>query len=168
MLTRPLLKTKPVVLGVLFLLVASGFARLGETEKELQERFGPPVENQKISQLDFEQRSYKNHDLLIGVTLIDGMSASEQYLRTTDRVDGEGNPVLAPIPEPLARAILQANAQGHDWNELDSEAGKRKFVRSDEQALALFLETQGVIKEVRISSSEFNRHLSQFSKQPNP
>jgi len=150
----------------LFAAPSSAFGRLGENEKALEARFGKPVENQLIRKLDFEQRSYRNHDLMIGVTLIDGRSASEQYMRVTDEVDADGKPVLAPIPEPLAKAILQANAAGGQWEELTPEENKRRFIRSDKEALALFFVKNGVITELRISSSEFNRHLSRFSQVP--
>lgn len=150
--------------GILFFGPQPALGRLGEDEKALEARFGKPVENQLIRKLDFEQRSYRNHDLMIGCTLIDGRSASEQYMRVTDEVDAEGKPVLAPIPEPLAKAILQANAAGGQWEELSPEEGKRRFVRSDKEALALYFVKNGVITELRISSFEFNRHLSRFSR----
>jgi hypothetical protein len=139
-------------------------ARLGENEQELAQRFGAPIETQKIKQLDFEQRTYKKTPFLIGVTLIDGKSASEQYMLTTGKKDKAGNPALAPIAAELAQAILKANAADAEWNELEGELGKRRFLRSDKSALALFLMRGPAITEIRISSSEFNKHLTQYSK----
>ncbi|MEM6820529.1 MAG: hypothetical protein AAF558_01125 [Verrucomicrobiota bacterium] len=153
-----------LVIGMILVNGSTAVARLGDSEAKLEERFGKPVKNQKVKELQFEQRTYQNHDLIIGVTLIEGKSASEQYLRTAGKKDDSGNPVILPIPEKLALAILKANAGDGEWKELSGEPGKRKFLRSDQEALALFFEAGGVIQEIRVSSSEFNRHLSAFSR----
>lgn len=134
-------------------------ARLGEDESELAKRFGAPIETQKVTKLDFIQHIYQNHDLLIGVTLIDGKSASEQYTRTTGKTDAEGKPILTVIPEEIAQAILKANANGGEWQEVSKDQEARRFMRSDKQALAVFFTGRGFISEIRISSAEFNRHL---------
>ncbi|MGF1678367.1 MAG: hypothetical protein ACFCUX_04140 [Candidatus Methylacidiphilales bacterium] len=139
-------------------------ARLGENEAELKKRFGEPVTRQPVRELNFEVISYKNHDLQITVTLMGGKSASEQYLRTEGKKDAAGKPLLIPIPAEMATAILNANAQDGTWQELPPEEGKRKFVRSDKEGLALFFLLGSIITEVRISSSEYNRHLSQFAR----
>jgi len=153
--TVKFLSTLALLLG----LSLSTNARLGEDETSLQKRFGNPIETQKVTQFDFVQYIYKNHDLLIGVTLIDGKSASEQYTRTSGKTNAQGKPVLTAIPAEIAQAILKANADGAEWKEIGLDQGARRFLRSDEEALAVFFEGKGFITEIRISSSEFNRHL---------
>lgn len=146
----------------MLLLLSSPFsleARLGEDEAELKKRFGNPVETQKVTKFDFVQHIYKKHPFLIGVTLIDGRSASEQYTMTTGETTDQGKPKLAAIAPDLAQAILKANAAGAEWNELGSDEEAQRFMRSDEEALAVFFKGKGFISEIRISSSEFNRHL---------
>ncbi len=154
-------KTRSMVLPGLCLLALAlpAQARLGETEQELTKRFGHPVESSKIEKFEFVQHIYKNHDLLIGVTLIDGKSASEQYTRTSGKENAEGKPILTAIPADIAQAILGANAGGAEWQEVGKQDGARRFMRSDKEALAVFFEGSGFISEIRISSSEFNRHL---------
>jgi len=160
MLRGSVIKLKQVTVVVLLLgFSLSAEARLGEDEAALQKRFGNPIETQKVTKFDFIQHIYKNHDLLIGVTLIDGKSASEQYTRTSGKNDAQGQPILTMIPEQIAQAILQANTGEGEWKEVGSDKEARRFLRSDEKALAVFFSGKGFISEIRISSSEFNRHL---------
>lgn len=152
-----------ILVGMVSVISSVVHARLGEDEATLAKRFGAPIKSQKVDAMELEQRTYQNNDLLIGITMIDGRSASEQYLRSTGRSDAEGKPIVAPIAEPLAMAILKANGNDVEWRELEPEAGKRRFLRADNEALALFFISDGIIREIRVSSSAFNRHVFQFA-----
>jgi len=141
-------------------------ARLGEALEELNKRFGKPIEEKIVSELNLKQISYKNHDLLIGVTLIDGKSASEQYMRSSFKRDENGKLILLPLSKDLVDAIMGANASGLDWNLVSKEesADSKKYVRADMGALAMVAYTHGNISEVRLSTSAFNRHMTSIKK----
>lgn len=155
--------------AIVFCAVAgNGEARLGESLAELKKRFGEPIEDTMVPEADLRQLSFKTHDLRVSVTLIDGNSASEQYVRSTFKRDNDGKLILLPIPEPLANAILDANKESGQWNLVSQpEDAEKKFVRSDKNALALFMVENDLIVEVRLSTSEFNRHMSNL-KRPAP
>jgi hypothetical protein len=152
-----------------FILMAGSFpaqARLGEDLKALEERFGSPIEDKQVSELDLRQLSFRNHDLMVGVTLIDNRSASEQYVRSTFKRDSEGKLILIPIPRALAGAILEANRNGSTWSKISQPgATEEKYLRGDEEAIAYYKIQQDHIVEVRLSTSEFNRHLTRIAKE---
>ncbi len=135
----------------------------------LEERFGAPIEDKQIPELELRQLSFRNHDLMIGVTLIDNRSASEQYVRSTFKRDAEGKLILLPIPRELAGAILEANRNGSVWKKISQPGdAEEKYLRGDEEAIALYkLEEvkKEAIVEVRLSTSEFNRHLTSQAKE---
>ncbi|MEM6885245.1 MAG: hypothetical protein AAF571_09450 [Verrucomicrobiota bacterium] len=140
-----------LISGLVLISIFSAEARLGENKTQLEERFGAPAEIQQQAELGFVQHLYENFDLLIGVTLIDGKSAAEQYTRTTGKKNSEGKPILTAIPMEIAQAILNANAEGGTWKQIGIEDGARRFVRSDDEAIAVFFEGKGAISEIRVS-----------------
>lgn len=140
-------------------------ARLGEELKVLEERFGAPIEDKRIPELELRQLSFRNIDLMVGVTLIDNRSASEQYVRSTFKRDSDGKLILLPIPRELAGAILEANRNDSVWKKISQPGdAEEKYLRGDEGAIALYKIEKDQIVEVRLSTSEFNRHLTSLAK----
>lgn len=92
------------------------FGRLGETEDQLEKRYGRPfyqTTDQSMMPPAGEKRlNYLKDDITVNVTLYQGRSVSEGYEFT----DGDRRP--APIEGDLlvrAEAILEASSQGHNW-----------------------------------------------------
>lgn len=118
---------KTVVLLILLLPVVS-FARLGETERQLADRFGEPTSRQiqkiiaqgKIIDLCPMLR-FKQDDWSITCYLIDGRSSQENYSKQGEWTDEQ------------IELVLTTNAQGAIWTPMKSGSPKlrREWKRAD-------------------------------------
>jgi len=134
---------KMLIVWGLVLSAAVAQARLGESAAELQTRFGPPLKQTPSKIAGVVDCEYRNKDLVIVISIFQGKSVVERYLRKN------------PMPLQLAAAILQANSEGSQWNEQESSSVGRRLVRADKKALAVVAKEGDLIRQVEISSVEF-------------
>ena len=114
-----LLATTTLALG----LAPLAYSRLGETEAELEKRFGPPrtkardnlIAEGKITHL-WPQLSYRQEDWTITCDIVDGRCA-----RVTYHKPGEWT-------EDQLKAVLNSNAQGATWTD-GSKPSIKKLAR---------------------------------------
>jgi len=93
-----------MTLGVLFC-VSSAFARIGETDAQIEARYGSPLASGQGYTSTHVIRSYQYHDYSIQVDFLDGKSASELFHTTGGR----------SFSEAEAQTILAANAVLDAW-----------------------------------------------------
>jgi len=129
-------------------------ARLGDSPEKLEQRFGKPLQQNPAGVGDLRQHVYINKDLMITVLLTGKESVLEQYVRMKETPKDGEKPLVIPIPEPLAMAILSANAEGSQWEPFESNSSLRRFIRKDQKGFASFAMEKGAITEVRISSKD--------------
>jgi hypothetical protein len=90
------------------------FAVLGDTEAELEKRYGKPLEVRVAPNLEFPTEKMlkysKDGDIII-VELWRGSSALEMRAFR----DGNGKPVDPATQQARVAAMLEANAQGSSW-----------------------------------------------------
>ncbi len=115
--------------AVLFAFPLLVFGRLGETERELTDRFGAPVS--KHSEITMAQGmvfeigttfSFRQGDWHIDSVVIEGRCAEEVYSKTGD------------WPGEQFSAVLTSNAQGEQWTDISKEMTKylvREWHRAD-------------------------------------
>lgn len=118
-----------LALAISTLLLSSAFARLGETERQLVERFGDPVlraQHNIITQgkiLPLGPRlHFREGDWRIACDLIDGKCVRITYSKPGDWTEDQ------------VQLVLNNNAQGAKWSEITKPgAGKmlRDWKRSD-------------------------------------
>lgn len=115
---------RPLILFLyLLLLTSTSYARLGETENQLIERFGAPVlraKHQIIAQgkmIDLGPRLlFREGDWRIACDLIDGKCARITYTKPGDWTEDQ------------VQLVLSNNAQGAKWSET-SKPGAAKMLR---------------------------------------
>lgn len=108
-------------LWLLLLLPAMAFGRLGETEKELTKRFGPPVKRAKETThaqgraVEFgDHLVFREGDWTIECVIVDGRSAWESYQKSGDWT------------EKQFLLVLTTEAQGARWTDLSDFATRDK------------------------------------------
>jgi hypothetical protein len=85
----------------LVLFGATAFARIGETEAQIEKRYGEPTSGSRLT----KTYSYKN--LVIIVTFDNGVSGIETYEKRND----------TPMRAVEIRRLLEANGGGIKWHE---------------------------------------------------
>lgn len=99
------LKTRSVAITLL-MLVSAAFARIGETEQQIEARYGKATHTLSKGNEPL-QKLYRSSGLDIGVTYIDGVSQIESF-RKEDQSALSKNEIAL---------LLEANAAGSKWIE---------------------------------------------------
>jgi hypothetical protein len=102
------LKTRSVAIALL-MLVSSAFARIGETEQQIEARYGKTIRTLSKGNQPL-QKAYQSSGLDIAVTYIDGVSQSE-FFSKQDKSELSKNEIAL---------LLEANAAGSRWIEVPS------------------------------------------------
>ena len=104
-------------------------ARLGETEAQVEARFGPAVSGDKEPRDGMLTKLYTKSGVQVMVFFIAGKSAAEGYSKDN----------LEAFSETEVQTLLEANAQGKNtWEESkQTNFTKKIFLRSDAQAKAI-------------------------------
>jgi hypothetical protein len=100
------LKTRSVAIALL-MLVSSAFARIGETEQQIEARYGKTIRTLSKGNQPL-QKAYQSSGLDIAVTYIDGVSQSE-FFSKQDKSELSKNEIAL---------LLEANAAGSRWIEV--------------------------------------------------
>jgi len=116
------------------------FARLGETEAQLRARYGDgknadiPDNAWDDKTLEFTMPGPAGGEIIVVANLFNGVSIAENYLFYAK--DGSRASVAEDVLE-AAKAIVNANSQGHVWRGLPGlppEGMEKLWVRSDNSA----------------------------------
>jgi hypothetical protein len=149
------------VLYVCLISPAVCFGRLGETEEELERRYGRPfhetTDADSMPPGGEKKLAYLKDNITVHVTLFRGRSVSEGY----EFKDGDRNPT--PIEGEVlekAIAILDANSQGHEWDRHPSPARSNPnffqvWNRTDGNAVAIVWRNKSNMLE--LTDMEFMR-----------
>lgn len=132
------------------------FARLGESEQELLERFGKPIATnfkQLPPGVDKQVDFFKN-GIGVSVCLQRGRSVCERYWIVDPKSDERGKQIDASNIDTI-RALVETNAQDSQWQEIphaDVASGGRAnyaWQRRDGRATAMVPSDMPDIVEVR-------------------
>lgn len=112
------------------------FARLGETEAELEARYGKPYETIGDAAPAEKLLLFQKDGTSVSVRIFNGRSACEIYRFR----DAKGNKIAIKDDQAKLKQILDANGNGAEWLGGASEAKEDKFdfmwMRSDFAASA--------------------------------
>jgi hypothetical protein len=132
------------------------FARLGESEQELLERFGKPIAThlrQLPPGVEKKVDFFKN-GIGVSVCLHRGRSVCERYWIVDPKSDKQGKPIDAGNIDTI-RALVETNAQDSQWQEIPNadvaSGGKANYAwqRHDGRATAMVPSDMPDIVEVR-------------------
>ena len=121
------MKTSLVIFAFLSLSFSAAHARVGETVKQVEARYGKPqrVLHERGS---FRALGYRYRGFMVGVSYVDGVSKSEGFARpNTPRLSD------AEVQQLLAWSA----AAGTTWKRLPDEGGSPFWMRSDGKVVAL-------------------------------
>ena len=132
------------------------FARIGETEQELAQRFGKPTLT-TVRQLPpgvDKQVDFLKNGIAVSVCIHAGKSVCEQYWIVDLKSDDRGQTITAGNIDKI-RALVEANAGDSQWQEIPNadvvSGGKAHYAwqRLDGKATAVVLSAKPDILEVR-------------------
>ena len=110
---------KPIIITLIALLLGTGLhARLGETVKELKERYGEPLEKHE------EYNIYEMHDFSIIVTLRDRSWGYVAVKLSYYKMDDYGE--IEEIKSYEIKKLLDANFGKGNWKETDPNTFETK------------------------------------------
>ena len=105
---------------------STAVARLGDNEKQIEQRYGIARAVKIDNELGVRVGLYKKNDLIISVIFKEGRSVVEKFEKNG----------FEKITDAEAEQILEANAGDHRWRSDDAWTETR--VRSDSKAIARF------------------------------
>jgi hypothetical protein len=121
------MKTSLVIVTFISLLARSAQARVGETVKQVEARYGKP---QRVlhEHGSFRELGYGYRGFMVGVSYVGGIVKSEGFARPdTPRLSE------ADVQQLLALSL----APGTSWKLVSDQKGDRLWVRSDGKVVAL-------------------------------
>lgn len=121
------MKTSLVIITSVSLLATSVHARVGETVKQVEARYGKPqrVLHERGS---FRELGYGYRGFMVGVSYVGGVSRSEGFAR----------PDTPQLSESDVQQLLALSlAPGTSWKLAPDQNGDRLWVRSDGKVVAL-------------------------------
>jgi len=118
-----------VFAGVLFVaLGATGLARIGEDEKQIEARYGQPGKDMG-SKDNVHEVGYVSNGFMILVSFVNGISQREGFTK----------PDTTPLSDQNIKDILAISAaDGTTWQEVLNQSGNKTWNRSDKKAVAIF------------------------------
>src|SRR6266403_1194781 len=121
------MKTLLVIPAFLGLLATPAYARVGETVKQVEARYG---KSQRVlhEHGSFRELGYGYRGFMVGVSYVGGISKSEGFAR----------PDVPRLSDTDVQQILALSlAPGTSWKLVSDESGDRVWLRSDGKVLAL-------------------------------
>jgi len=110
-----------------FSLATAGFARVGDTEKEVEARYGKPGKDMGTKS-NVHQMGYMAGGFMILVDFVNGVSQRE----------GFANPDTTPLTNDAIYEILRMNSQeGTIWQQGQVPGEDKAWQRSDGKVIAL-------------------------------
>ncbi len=122
------MKTFVLVSVVSLALAASGFARIGDDEKQIEARYGPPGKDLGTHG-DVHEVGHVWNGFMVVVDYLNGISQREGFTK----------PDTSPLSDQNVKDILAVSAaDGTTWQEGQSQAPDKMWTRSDKKAVAIF------------------------------
>ena len=121
------MKTSLIITTFLALIATSAHARVGETVKQVEARYGKPqrVLHERGS---FRELGYGYRGFMVGVSYVGGISKSEGFAR----------PDTPRLSDAEVQQLLDLSlAPGMSWKRLADQSGDPFWVRSDGKVFAL-------------------------------
>jgi hypothetical protein len=135
-----------LVSTVLALLATSAYARVGETVKQVEARYGKP-QKVFIDRPDLRKVGYGYRGFMVIVYFSGGISKRESF----------GRPDLPKLPPATVNEILAFSArEGTSWQPILLEHGDYYWVSSDKKVIAQFAAPGNVllVQDRKFKSSE--------------
>ena len=114
-----------------FLLLAfatTGFGRIGEDEKQIEARYGPPGKDLGNHGIVHEV-GYVAGGFMVLVDFVNGISQREGFTK----------PDMSPLSDQNIKDILAMSAaDGTTWQEGQAKGGDKMWARSDKKVVAIF------------------------------
>src|SRR5213080_493186 len=109
-------------------LAATGFARIGDDEKQIEATYGKPGKDLGTHE-NVHELGYMSDGYMILVDFVNGISQRE----------GFANPDTSPLSPQSVEEILRMSApEGTSWHPIPSTSDDRSWQRSDNKAVAFF------------------------------
>ena len=122
------MKTVVFVAVLSVALGATGFARIGEDEKQIEARYGQPGKDMG-SKDNVHEVGYVSNGFMILVSFVNGISQREGFTK----------PDTTPLSDQNIKDILAISAaDGTTWQEVLNQSGNKTWDRSDKKAVAIF------------------------------
>ena len=121
------MKTSLVVITFMSLLATSVRARVGETVKQVEARYGKP---QRVlhEHGSFRELGYGYRGFMVGVSYVGGISKSEGFARPGTRALSDSD-----VQQFLSLSV----APGTTWKRAPDQSGDQFWMRSDGKVVAL-------------------------------
>lgn len=140
-----------VIMVTLALCLTNAFARLGESELQIEQRYGkwiPPVAGSGISAM----KMYRRSGMTIGVVYIEGRSEAE-YFQKDDNSDFSNHEI---------ELLMSANSGGYEWKLVNDGTlvfGSKNWMRDNDGAICT-----NKNKRVMIISARYRQLLKEDAK----
>src|SRR2546423_13571321 len=122
------MKAPLITITILALLATSAHARVGETVKQVEARYGKP-QKVFIDRPDLRKVGYGFRGFMIIVYFSGGVSKRESF----------GRPDVPKLPRETVNEILALSArEGTSWQPVSAEHGDQYWVSSDKKVIAQF------------------------------
>ena len=109
-------------------LAATGFARIGDDEKQIEATYGKPGKDLGTHE-NVHELGYMSDGYMILVDFVNGISQRE----------GFANPDTSPLSPQSVEDILRMSApEGTSWKEAPASGDDRSWSRSDNKVIAMF------------------------------
>ncbi len=110
-------------------LAATGFARIGDDEKQIEEHYGQGGSKDLGNRGEVHEVGYAWNGFGVIVDFVNGISQREGFTK----------PDTSPLSDQNIKDILAASAaEGTTWQEGKTPSGDKMWQRSDKKALAIF------------------------------
>jgi len=139
---------KTIVIGcatAVFALTIPSHARIGETEREIEARYGAPVQKPKKETGREKSRTYRFGGLEITVTFLDRKSQREDYIKLNGGKFGSDE----------IQEFLKANSKGAEWKNT-SEA---EWELPGGAVTATYMDLNGLPPKFTLETKEYNALL---------
>ena len=121
------MKAPLVIVTLISVLAISAHARVGETVKQVEARYGKP---QRVLHKhgSFRELGYGYRGFMVGVSYVDGICKSEGFAR----------PDVPQLSQADVQQLLALSAApGTSWNLVSDKNGDRVWLRSDGKVVAV-------------------------------
>ena len=122
------MKALTVTVLVWIALAATGFARIGDDEKQIEATYGKPGKDLGTHE-NVHELGYMSDGYMILVDFVNGISQRE----------GFANPDTSPLSPQSVEKILRMSApEGTSWKEAPASGDDKSWTRSDSKVIAIF------------------------------
>jgi hypothetical protein len=146
------------IVGLSFLITAAAFADIGQTEAQIETKYGKPIGGVvSTPHIPGISRAYNFTGYSITVTLLNGISVMETF--------SKNEPERMRVDDVIT--LLSLYSPGHRWKyppNQSTNAEWRHWVRDDEHLEADFSVSYSTVS---ISTPEFNTAIGQAYKKEN-